>query len=107
MSEMLEIPIPSAMSRISSTSAVSRSSETGRPRITAPGDAERRSLHPSDPPSRKSTNDREPAFIESSENLDMDSFRTSGEVSRRYLCFSPFGGATSSCNPIPSGILRP
>ncbi len=104
---MLEIPIPSAMSRIDRTSSESKPPDRGRPRITAPGDASRRSLHPSKPPSRKSTKDSDPLAAESAENRDIDPLIISGGASRRYLCLSPFGGATSSSSPMPFGTRNP
>ena len=101
MSEMLDIPIPSATSRMSSTSFGSNSGETGRPRITASGALRLSSLQPSAPPSLKSTKVTAPDADESAENLLMLKAISSSGASLRYLCLSPSGGATSSWSDMP------
>ena len=107
MSEMLDMPIPSATSRMAETSSGSNSGDTGLPSITASGDAALSIRHPSRPPSRKSTNAADPALLESPENLAMLPRSSSGGAPRRYLCLSPSGGATSSSRDRPGGAARP
>lgn len=107
MSEGLGMPMPSAVSSMDAISSGSNSGDTGRPSTTASGAASLRSLQPWAPPSRKSTNEAEPYVRESSAKRDIDIEITVSGVSRRYLCFSPSGGATSSCSGSPGGIRRP
>lgn len=107
MSETLDMPIPSATSSIAETSSGSNEGDTGRPRMTASGQADLSIRHPSRPPSLKSTKPEEPRARESSENLLMSETRVSREADRRYLCLRPSGGATSSSSDRPGGALRP
>ena len=107
MSEMLDMPMPSATSNMDPTSSGSNPGDTGLPRMTASGQFALSSLHPSNPPSRKSTNVLEPELPESLEKRAISLPILSDGVSLRYRCFRPSGGATSSSSDIPSGIVRP
>ena len=83
MSETLDMPMPSATSRMPATSSGSNSGDRGRPRITASGAAALRRVQPWRPPSLKSTNADVPEARESAEKRAMLADSSSSDASLR------------------------
>ena len=75
--------------------------------MTASGQDSLSILQPSAPFSLKSTNAALPWEADDSPKRRIERDSRSGGVSRRYLCLSPSGGATSSSRDSPAGTLRP